>query len=106
MPAGKNGGQAGGGSDGDGTAGASGRVEAQLAKVAGTDELIRLISNATTCTSPSTKPKDTSFSDIDGSSEGTAAGMAKTNAEWGIKERATCDGRDASANGHELLVIS
>ncbi|MFD9270498.1 hypothetical protein ACFWB1_19445 [Streptomyces goshikiensis] len=106
LPTGKNGGQAGGRSDGDGTAGVGGRVEAQLAKVAGTDELIRLIKNATTCTSPSTKPKDTSFSDIDGVSEGTAAAMAKTNAEWGIKERVTCDGRDASANGHELLVIS
>ncbi|MGW6884168.1 hypothetical protein ACWGEU_28340 [Streptomyces goshikiensis] len=104
VPAGKNGGLTGGGSGGDGTA--SGRVEAQLAKVAGTDELVRLISNATTCTSASTKPKDTTFSDIDAPSEGAAAGIAKTNAEWGIKERVTCDGKDASANGHELLVIS
>ncbi|MGW2989233.1 hypothetical protein [Streptomyces goshikiensis] len=107
APAGKNGGQAGGGSDGDGTAGAGGRVEAELAKVAGTDELVRLISNATTCTSVSTKPTDTTFGDIDdASSEGAAADIPKTNTKWGIKERVTCDGRDASANGHELLVIS
>ncbi|MFJ9078166.1 hypothetical protein ACIRO3_23460 [Streptomyces sp. NPDC102278] len=106
VPAAKNGGQAGGGSDGDGTAGASGGAEAQLAKVAGTDELIRLISNVTTCTSASTNPKDTTFSDVDAASEDAAADMAKTNAEWGIKERVTCDGRDASANGHELLVVS
>ncbi|MFF2403827.1 hypothetical protein ACFVWA_29925, partial [Streptomyces goshikiensis] len=78
--AGKNGGQAGGGSDGDGTAGSVGRVEAGLAKVAGTDELVRLISNATTCTSASTKPKDTTFSDIDDASSGGAvADIAKTN---------------------------
>ncbi|WP_406179037.1 hypothetical protein [Streptomyces sp. NBC_01006] len=106
VPAGKNGGRAGGGSDGDGTAGAGGRVEARLAKVAGTDELVRLISNATTCTSASTKPKDTTFSDIDDSSEGAAVDIARTNATWGIKERVTCDGRDACVNGHELLVIS
>ncbi|MEV6572984.1 hypothetical protein [Streptomyces sp. NPDC051577] len=106
VPAAKNGGQAGGGSDGDGTAGASGGAEAQLATVAGTDELIRLISNVTTCTSASTNAKDTTFSDVDAASEDAAADMAKTNAEWGIKERVTCDGRDAGANGHELLVIS
>ncbi|MFJ5074043.1 hypothetical protein ACIP8Z_05480 [Streptomyces sp. NPDC088553] len=106
VPDGKSGGQGGSGSDGDGTAGASAGAEAQLAKVAGADELIRLISNVTTCTSASTKPEDTAFSDIDATSEDAASDTAKTNAEWGIRERVTCDGRDAGANGHELLVVS
>ncbi|GGW73853.1 hypothetical protein [Streptomyces xantholiticus] len=104
---GKNGGQAGSGADGNGTAGTDG-VEAQLATVAGADELIRLISNVTTCEYASTEPKDTVFGDIDGSSSDSAvAEMSKTNAAWGIKERATCDGVDGSAsNGHVLLVVS
>ncbi|MFD3503874.1 hypothetical protein ACFWWT_42335 [Streptomyces sp. NPDC058676] len=105
---GKNGGQAGSGSEGDGTTGPDGGVEATLAKVAGADELIRLISNVTTCEYESTEPEDTVFGDIDGSSPDSAvAQMAKTNAEWGIKERATCDGIDgAASNGHALVVVS
>lgn len=104
---GKNGGQEGSGADGDGTTKAGGGVEATLAKVADADELIRLISNVTTCESESTEPEDTVFSDIDGSSPDSAvAQMAKTNTAWGIKERATCDGVDGSSNGHVLLVVS
>jgi hypothetical protein len=105
---GRNGGQAGSGADGDGTAGADGGVEATLAKVADADELIRLISNVTTCEYESSEPEDTVFGDIDGSSPDSAvAQMTKTNEAWGIKERATCDGVDGAASpGHALVVVS
>ncbi|MFF0076536.1 hypothetical protein [Streptomyces sp. NPDC005494] len=105
-----NGGQGALGSDGDGTDGdgtVAGGGEAQLASVAGADELIRLISNVTTCESPSTDPEDTTFTGVDDTSSETAVAQeSATNAEWGIEERATCDGEDGSANGHQLIVVS
>jgi hypothetical protein len=34
------------------------------------------------------------------------AEIPATNTAWGIKERATCDGVDSSANGNQLIVVS